>query len=297
MTHHNICPLCSSEKINLFQNNNDHFLSRENFSLLRCEHCGFVFTQDTPDESNIKKYYESIEYVSHNDSATGLSSKLYRFSRSLMLNKKRNILRNYTGIDKGSLLDIGSGTGHFLSEMKDAGWDVKGIEINTKAREYSVSRFLINVIPPSEISDIQSGSIDCITMWHVLEHFEDPFEYMDQVHRILKPDGVLIVALPNCNSFDAVYYKEFWAAYDVPRHLWHFNSDTFRLFAEKTFFSILSIRRLPLDVFYISMLSEKYKGTKLHFIQGIMKGLWFSLLSIFKKERSSSLIYVAKKQV
>lgn len=296
MADHNKCPLCSSEETSLFLKVDDHFLSREKFFLSVCNNCGFIFTRDYPDERNIGKYYESDEYISHNDSTPGFSNILYRFLRKIMLKKKRNILRKYTGLKKGSLLDIGSGTGHFLSEMKDSGWDVKGIEINIKAREYSVSRSGIDVIPPSEISTISSGSFDCITMWHVLEHFDNPIEYMGQVHRILKPEGILIVALPNCSSLDAIHYKEFWAAYDVPRHLWHFNPKTFRLFAEKNGFEILSVRSLPLDVFYISMLSEKYKGIKLHFITGMIKGLWFSMLSSFKKEKSSSLIYMARKQ-
>jgi 2-polyprenyl-3-methyl-5-hydroxy-6-metoxy-1,4-benzoquinol methylase len=296
MVHHNICPICSSEDIDHFLITPDHFLSKEIFSLFKCSQCGFVFTQDSPEESDIEKYYESIEYVSHNDSAAGFSNMLYRFSRNFMLKKKRNIIRKSTLLEKGKLLDIGSGTGHFLSEMKYAGWDVKGIEINKKAREYSESRYGIEVLPPSEISVIPSGSLDCITMWHVLEHFENPYEYMVQIQRLLKPDGILIIALPNCSSFDAVHYKECWAAYDVPRHLWHFNSTTFRIFSEKTGFSILSTQNLPLDVFYISILSEKYKGMKLNFISGMVKGLWFSLLSSFKKESSSSLIYLLRKQ-
>jgi len=296
MAHHNICPLCSSPDLNLFLKADDYFLSRENFSLLKCTKCGFVFTQDPPDESKIGKYYESDEYISHNDSTPGFSNILYRFSRKIMLKKKRNILRKVTGLKKGGLLDIGSGTGHFLSEMRNSGWDVNGVEINKKAREYSVSTSGIDVYPPSEISAFSSGNFDCITLWHVLEHFENPFEYMIEIQRMLKPEGILIVALPNCSSFDAEHYKEYWSAYDVPRHLWHFNPETFKLFAEKNGFGISSIRTLPLDVFYISMLSEKYKGTKLYFIQGIIKGLWFSLLSSFSKEKSSSLIYVASKQ-
>jgi len=245
----------------------------------------------------MEKYYESDQYLSHNDSSPRLTTLLYRYSRKIMLKKKRNIIRKFTGLEKGSLLDVGSGSGHFLIEMKDAGWDVKGIEINKKAREYFVTRSGIDVIPPSEISKFSSGSFDCITMWHVLEHFENPFEYMVHIKRMLKPEGLLIVALPNFNSSDAGHYREYWAAYDVPRHLWHFNPQTFRVFTEKNGFEIKTISRLPLDVFYISMLSEKYKGTKLHFILGIIKGLWFSLLSIAKKERSSSLIYVIRKLV
>jgi len=297
MAHHNICPLCSSADLSLFLKADDHFLSRENFILSICNKCGFVFTQDPPGENNMGKYYESAEYVSHNDTAPGISNMLYRHSRKIMLKKKRNFIKKFTGLETGSLLDIGSGTGHFLSEMKDAGWNVQGIEINSKARDYSISRSGAEVIAPSEISAISSGSFDCITMWHVLEHFENPYEYMRQVHRILKPEGVFFIAVPNCRSYDAVHYKKYWAAFDVPRHLWHFNPETFRLFAGKNGFEISSVRSLPLDVFYISMLSEKYKGTKLHFIPGIVKGIWFSMFSLVKKEKSSSLIYVVRKLI
>jgi len=132
-------------------------------------------------------------------------------------------------------------------------------------------------------------------MWHVLEHFQDPFRYLSEVTRLLKDDGTCIIALPNCSSYDAGHYGKFWAAYDVPRHLWHFSPFTFQLFAQKAGFRIMSVRSLPLDVFYISMLSEKYSGNKLSFIAGIVIGKWFWFLSLFKKTKSSSLIYILKK--
>jgi len=296
MSHYSNCPLCGSENPGLHIQTNDFFLTGEPFSLFRCTFCGFVFTQDHPDEENIGRYYASEDYLSHNDSAKGFSSALYRFSRSIMLRMKRRIIESATGLKKGNLLDTGSGTGHFLAEMKRAGWDVQGIEINEKARNYSTSVHGVNVIDPGMILSIPSGSYDCITMWHVLEHFQDPFSYASEILRLLKPDGICIIALPNRSSYDATYYKKFWAAYDVPRHLWHFSPLTFSLFAEKTGFRLRSIRRLPLDVFYISMLSEKYRETKLHNLKGLIKGIWFYILSSFNRNRSSSLIYILQKK-
>jgi SAM-dependent methyltransferase len=296
MSHYRNCPLCGSENPGLHIQTNDFFLSAEPFSLFRCTLCGFVFTQDHPDEETIGRYYASEDYLSHNDSAKGFSSTLYRFSRNIMLAKKRRIIEESTGLKNGNLLDAGSGTGHFLSEMKKAGWDVKGIEINEKARQYSISVHGVDVIDPGHVPDLSAGSFDCITMWHVLEHFQDPYKYVYEISRLLKPEGICIIALPNRNSYDAAYYKKFWAAYDVPRHLWHFSPVTFNLFAEKTGFRIKTIRRLPLDVFYISMLSEKFRGTKLHFLSGMLIGFWFAFLSIIKKEKTSSLIYILKKK-
>ena len=296
MIHFSKCPLCSSENTGSCLSVRDLFLSRETFELFRCSKCGFVFTQDQPEENIISRYYESDDYISHNDSAGGFSNRLYRFSRRIMLKKKRNLVKRITGFKSGSLLDIGSGTGHFISEMKKAGWSVKGIEINAKAREFSASHFGLEIISSEQISTLQSGSFDCITLWHVLEHFQEPFRYASEILRLIKPGGICVLALPNCSSYDAHYYREFWAAYDVPRHLWHFTPDTFKVFADRTGFDIIGIHSLPLDVFYISTLSEKYKKKKFAFISGIIKAFWFAALSFFRKTRSSSIIYLLRKK-
>jgi SAM-dependent methyltransferase len=296
MTHYGNCPLCGSENPGLYIQTNDFFLSGEPFSLFRCRVCGFIFTQDHPDEENIGRYYASGDYLSHNDSVKGFSSALYRFSRNIMLGRKRKLAESATGKKSGSILDIGSGTGHFLSEMLRAGWYVKGIEINEKARQYSVSSYGVEVIGPSSISSLPPGSFDCITLWHVLEHFQDPFRYASEIMRLLKPGGVCITALPNSNSYDAFYFKKFWAAYDVPRHLWHFSPSTFSSFADKTGFSIRKVRKLPLDVFYISILSEKYRGSTFSFPLGMLKGMYFWFLSLFEKKKSSSLVFILQKK-
>ncbi|HZK61812.1 MAG TPA: class I SAM-dependent methyltransferase [Anaerovoracaceae bacterium] len=212
-----------------------------------------------------------------------------------MLLKKKCTIRNVTGLDKGSLLDIGSGTGHFAHIMQNAGWQVKGIEINEKARDFSVARFGLEITGPDQISALDANSFDCITLWHVLEHFHNPIKYAADIMRLLKPGGSSLIALPNCNSYDAKYYRQFWAAYDVPRHLWHFNPVTFRIFSEKTGFILENISNLPLDVFYISILSERYLGSKMAFLKGIVRALPYAILSAFKIRNSSSIIYLLRK--
>jgi len=296
MGHYNLCPLCGSSNVGPHIQTNDFFLSGEPFSLFRCFNCGFVFTQDHPDEKTIGRYYASEEYLSHNDSAKGIIGSLYRISRDFMLKRKRRLVETEKGFKRGRLLDIGSGTGHFLHLMKQAGWEIKGIEINEKARKFAVSSLGLDVISPDKISFLLSRSYECITLWHVLEHFEDPFRYLSEISRLLADGGICIIALPNSNSFDAEHYKKFWAAYDVPRHIWHFSPFTFQLFAQKTGFKIRTIKSLPLDVFYISILSEKYMGTRLYFIAGFIIGKWYWFLSIFKREKSSSLIYILSKK-
>lgn len=295
MVHHVVCPLCSSEKIALHFSCNDHFISRKDFAIFKCSDCGFLLTQDYPEESEIAAFYVSEEYISHSDTSEGLSNKLYQIARTIMLSRKKVLVEKITGLKTGKILDIGSGTGYFATKMKRAGWQTRGIEINEKARNFSITNFGLEVDPPERITAYESNSFDCITLWHVLEHFHDPFKYISEIYRLLKPGGVCVVALPNSSSFDAKSYEQFWAAWDVPRHLWHFNPDTFRLFSDKSGFILENIKILPLDVFYISLLSERYKGSNMAFFKAMSKASFFAFMSVFNRNRSSSVVYILKK--
>ncbi len=295
MVHHNVCPLCQSEDISSEFSCTDHFVSKQVFDLYACKKCGFIFTQDYPEENEIGRYYESEDYISHSDTTRGLANKLYKLVRSIMLKTKKHLIGRVTGLSGGTIMDIGSGTGYFASSMKKAGWNVTGVETNEKAREFSSSHFGIQALSPGQTINLDQGSFDCITLWHVLEHFHDPFAYSAEIIRLLKPGGICVIALPNSSSFDANYYGSYWAAWDVPRHLWHFNPDSFRKFSEKAGFKLETFKSLPFDVFYISQLSEKYKGSSLAFIKGMIKALVFAALVVFRKNRSSSLIYILRK--
>lgn len=295
MVHNTVCPLCSSEKIGPELKCRDHFVSGKEFFVYKCQACNFLFTQDYPEENEIGAFYASDKYISHSDTSAGLSNKLYRLSRNVMLQRKRQLIERVTGLKKGSLLDIGSGTGYFVNVMKKAGWLTKGVEISEKARNFSQTHFGLDIDLPGNISSFEENSFDCVTLWHVLEHFHDPQLYMSEIKRVLKPGSACVVALPNCSSRDAKYYKNSWAAWDVPRHLWHFSPVTFRKFAEKSGFALDSFKVLPLDVFYISQLSEKYKGSSLPFIKGILKAFIFAVLSLLNRKRSSSIIYLLRK--
>lgn len=292
MIRHNNCPLCKAAETDPFLTCTDHLVSGEKFQLFKCRNCGFTFTNDYPGESDSVRYYESDDYISHTDSGKTLFEKIYRQARNIMLSGKKKIVSKATGLAAGKILDIGCGTGHFLNTMKQSGWQPCGIEINRKARESAIENFNIEVIHPSEISTLQANSFDSVSMWHVLEHLHNPEKWFIEIKRLLKPGGKLFVALPNCLSFDALHYGSEWAAWDVPRHLWHFSPATFKLFAQKAGFRITGTKVLPFDVYYISILSEKHKGSAFPSLNGMVKGLFFSLSSLFKPGRSSSLVYV-----
>jgi 2-polyprenyl-3-methyl-5-hydroxy-6-metoxy-1,4-benzoquinol methylase len=295
MVIHYACPVCQNSDISHFLECPDHFLTKEVFNIYKCNKCGFLFTHEHPGEADAGKYYESDDYISHSNTSRSITEKAYQFVRQFMLRRKVRLIKRYTGLTKGRLLDIGCGTGHFLSAMKLAGWEVEGIEKSPKARSFAESEFGLSVTDTSQIATHKDFSFDCITLWHVLEHFNDPEMIMKEIRRLLKPDGVCVIALPNCDSFDAGYFRKYWAAFDVPRHLWHFNSQSFSRFAGRNEFSIKKIKQLPFDVFYISILSEKYRGSGVPVLSGLIKGKLFFLCTLFNKQKSSSLIYVMGK--
>lgn len=292
MIHYTACPVCSSGQIKLHVNCRDYFKTHEPFPVWKCKTCGAGFTQNRPDDGSLGYYYESGNYISHGAASWGIMNTIYRIVRNCSLNRKRNIIKHESRLAVGSLLDIGSGTGHLVAKMKAAGWNVTGIEINDGARKFAMQHLGIETLPPSQIQHLNNAGYDCITLWHVLEHLADLDGYLAHIQRLLKPGGVCIVAVPNTDSCDAKHYREFWAAYDTPRHLWHFNPGALKRLFKKHNFSLLKIKQLPIDVFYISILSERYRKNPVAFLTGLIKGTIFAAKTMSDTERCSSLIYV-----
>ncbi len=290
-----ICPLCNSSQTRYYLNCKDHLVSDETFDLVQCADCRLVFTQNAPAPDEISRYYQSQNYISHSDTKKGLTARLYHMARQVMLPAKRKTVQNFTGKNTGALLDYGSGTGYFIKHMSDYGWETQGIEIDERAREYAKEWTHLPVDSPDVLASLPDNHFDIITLWHVLEHIHDVKETLSQLHRVLKSDGHLVIALPNYTSPDAEHYKENWAAYDVPRHLWHFAPKTVRNVLSDNGFRLDSLKPLPLDAFYISMLSEKYQEHSLPLLRGIMMGFQSWLKSLPEPERSSSLTYIAVK--
>ena len=296
MTETGSCLVCGSTDTEVLYAAKDHLVSGEDFLLKRCRVCGFTFTADPPDEKDIAKFYLSEDYISHSDKKQSLTDRLYHLARNYMLKKKYNLVRRMTGMETGALVDIGSGTGYFAGYMNRRGWKVKGIELSEQARNYSVAKFGLTVVSPLEISSIKDSFADCVTLWHVLEHLYDPAMWLKEIMRILKDDGICIIALPNIKSADARWFGEVWAALDVPRHLWHFSPETLRAFINEHGLICRKVIPMPLDIYYISALSYKNRGRSFPLLRGTITGLFLTFKSLFKKDRASSLIYVVSKQ-
>jgi len=267
----------------------DHSVSGETFQLLLDENLQLLKTHPQPLPDNLGRYYESDDYISHTDGKRTLFEKLYHTVKQKALRDKIKLIEGFKQ-SKGNLLDIGAGTGDFLVEAKKSGWVITGIEPSAKAKAISISK---GISFADGLEHIQNHSQDVITMWHVLEHVPDVENEIRELKRILKPDGVLIVAVPNYKSYDAQYYGNFWAAYDVPRHLWHFSKTSIKKLFEVQEMNLIKILPMKFDSFYVSLLSEKYKTGKMNFIGGFLTGLK-SNMKARRNVEFSSHIYVIK---
>ena len=290
------CPVCGGTHLERTLTCIDHYASGEAFHLCRCRDCGFIFTQDFPVEAEIGRYYETPDYISHSDTKKGAMNSVYHRVRSYMLKRKARLVAHEAHRKTGRLLDIGTGTGYFADTMVRRGWKVEAIEKSPQAREFAKAHFNLDVKPESALKEFAPDSFDVITLWHVMEHLEHLNEVWGRLRELLTEKGVLIVAVPNCSSYDAKRYGEYWAAYDVPRHLWHFTPGTIQQLASRHGFIMAARHPMPFDAFYVSMLSEKHRGSSCSFLKGMYAGTlaWFNALG--RKERSSSMIYVFRKK-
>lgn len=290
------CPICDSSKIALHSSAKDYTVSQENFEIFSCDNCAFKFTQSAPAQNDIGRYYQSEDYISHSDTNKGLFNKIYHFARDYMLSSKRQTIVHNSTAKNGKLLDIGSGTGYFLKTMKTAGWDVRGIEPDPDARKYSKEKFQVEVFENDALDKFEDQSFDAISMWHVLEHVHELNNFLPKVQRLLKDDGLYVVAVPNNDSMDGDHYKTHWAGWDVPRHLHHFSSKNMKLLMSNNGFEVFKMKMMPFDPFYISLLSEKYKTGKMRYINGALLGMRSFLKGRAKVEKASSIIYLIRKK-
>lgn len=270
----------------------DHSVSKEVFHLVMDEELQLLKTEPMPLLEKLPLYYESDDYISHTDGKRSVFEKLYHFVKRRAIQNKLTMLSKWYPLKGGCLLDIGAGTGDFLSEAKKQGWQINGIEPNEKAKQIAIEK---GVSFSGTIEELPDAFADVITMWHVLEHVPNLTEHIKQLHRVLQPDGTLFIAVPNYNSFDAIYYKEHWAAYDVPRHLWHFSKTAIRKIFEKENLYVQAIQPMVWDSYYVSLLSEKYKTGKMNFIKAFWVG-WLSNRKAKAQKEYSSHIYILKKQ-
>lgn len=266
----------------------DYLVTQENFTLIFDKDSDMLITEPQP--KNLEKYYDPKNYISHSDDKNNFIEKVYQQVKKITLNKKVKLIDQYS-LDEKSLLDIGCGTGEFLAYAKNKNWNTVGVEVNQNARNKALNKKLIIY---KSLEDLPKRQFNIISLWHVLEHLPNLNEKISLIKTKLDDNGTLIIAVPNYKSYDAKHYKEFWAAYDTPRHLWHFSQDAIKILFEKHNFKVTKTLPMYFDSFYVSLLSEKYKNGKSNYLKAFYRGL-ISNIKAKSNGEYSSLIYILKK--
>jgi 2-polyprenyl-3-methyl-5-hydroxy-6-metoxy-1,4-benzoquinol methylase len=287
------CPLCKGTTFHPFLLCKDHTTTGELFHVEQCNTCNLVLTNPRPVPSDARKYYQSNSYISHTSKATGIVDYIYLIFRHLTLRWKFRLIKKY--LKANTLLDVGCGTGHFLKHCKDRGVTNMGIEVSDDARKIAIKNSLR---VEKSIQDLPNEKFSVITLWHVLEHIYNLEETLIQLKARLEENGIIFIAVPNWQAMDATHYGEYWAAYDVPRHLWHFSKDTIRTLLDKSGLKLKETIPMRLDAYYVSLLSEKYKhngGTTLTSALSALMTAYKSNQQGKREMNYSSLIYLAGK--
>ncbi len=289
------CPICQHEDFTLRINCRDHTLSNEVFALTECDHCHLLLTNPRPDAQSLTHYYQSADYISHTNTASGIMDIGYLLARQFTLGWKLRLLNRLQ--QRGKLLDFGCGTGSFLRYAINNDWQAKGVEPSAVAREKGQSllgKSKKNIF--NDLSEIQNEDFDSITLWHVLEHVPDVNTTLQNLKKQLTKDGLIFVAVPNHRCADAHLYAEYWAGYDVPRHLWHFTQATMAQLMANNKLKIKRTIPMRLDAYYVSLLSEKYRNNKKLTPFSACRALINGFRSNWRAKKGlnySSLIYIA----
>ncbi|MBC2843879.1 class I SAM-dependent methyltransferase [Winogradskyella flava] len=272
----------------------DHSVSGEAFQLLYNEQLDMLETFPQPKPNKLSGYYKSEDYISHTDTKRNLLENVYHLVRKVSLKKKLKLINSFKTEEK-VLLDIGCGTGDFLETAQKDDWQITGIEPNENARRIANSKTNNSVFEIEYLANLKANSFDVITLWHVLEHLPNLEMHIKLIKHLLKPNGTLVIAVPNFNSYDAEHYKNFWAAYDVPRHLWHFSRTAIKELFKRERMELKKVLPMIFDAYYVSLLSEKYKSGWMN----PFKAFWLGMRSNQKAKHSneySSHIYIVQHQ-
>lgn len=287
------CPICSHNEFKPFMKVKDWSISKEDFYLVQCNGCGLVLTNPRPGEEEIGPYYESQDYVSHSDTKDGIINKLYQMVKSYTIGRKVEMVNALA--PRKSILDVGCGTGDFVGTCKNSGWTVQGVEPNRTARDLVSAKYGFVPNESFEKANYEKGTLGIITMWHVLEHVHRLDYYLSSYYELLDKNGILVIAVPNYTSYDAQHYQAHWAAYDVPRHIWHFSPDTMMQLCKRYGFELKETLPMWFDSFYVSMLSEKYKNGG-NIVKAFYIGLVSNIKALLHKGTCSSQIYIFVKK-
>ncbi len=288
------CLICNNNTLQAQLKTQDFSVTQEQFELIKCSNCNILYTNNAPDVAHIAPYYSFDTYISHTDIKKTFFDKMYHAVRKITIKQKVKLITKVTNLNKGLVLDIGCGTGTFISKMQAHNWQTIAVDADEASRNNAKLINNVTAYDTDFLNQLEPNQFDAVTMWHVLEHVHQLKAYIQIIHNALKPGGAWFIAVPNYTSYDAKYYKSFWAAYDVPRHLYHFAPETISKLAELNGFEMISKKPMWFDSFYVSLLSAQHKKSSK--IMAVLIGVISNIKTFFNTNNCSSITYILRKK-
>ena len=286
------CPWCGSKNSHLHLQLKDYFLTQESFEIVECDDCHLLYTTPRPTPDVIGNYYKSENYFSHQENKKGFVPRIYEAVKKVNIKRKFALATDGILLENDrQMLEIGCGVGDFLHYAEQKGWHCYGAEPSDDAVKILKLKSDAKVVKPEQIESFSDASFDLICMWHVLEHVDNLKWQITQLKRLAKPHGRIVVAVPNYQSYDARFYHDKWAAYDVPRHLNHFSREFVFNQLNDSELILKSVHPLVWDSFYVSYMSEQFLNHRMPLLRGFCRGL-ISNGKALVSGQYSSLVYV-----
>jgi len=258
------CILCGSkDKELLFQ--------QGEWTVYRCQQCGLGVLEPRPSQERLASLYQDSYFETRYDEGAQPGTEAMHKRLSMEAHRIR-FFESF--LKQGRVLDIGSGRGYFLLACRERGYEAEGFDVSEDAAEYV--RNTLNIpVSTGNIKDapFKEGAFDVVTIWHALEHMENPRVYLEQANRLLRPDGLLVVDVPNYLSIDARKYGDVWDGWSLPYHFFHFTPKTldqllsehdFTVIRRKTYHSewVKSrLRKIPVVSLFARLIAKLYYGT------------------------------------
>lgn len=270
------CNLCGAKAFTVVWDNVTTWEHEGKFRIVCCKECRLIYLNPRPTSEYIENFYLKEGYWGRDLGRSDLQSNWKEERQWRYGPLYREIFKRK---NKGSIIDIGAGTGMFLTRFKERGWKVQGTEVSEDVAKFGKENFGIR----SKVGDFlklkfDAKQFDVVTLNTVLEHVYKPKETLKKVYRILKSDGLLVVTVPNIDSFGSKIFRSEWYALDPPRHLYHFSTGTLKKMIEQADFEIQDI----------------YHDYWAHNYYHLFESLRFLLSPRFKKKKRGGIVKSAE---
>jgi len=234
------CPLCESEDYKTYLQGKDYLYSQEDFTVVRCEQCKLLYTNPRVSVEEITRYYFS-DYLPRAKKKRSIGNRIRSRIGQYFVDSRHELVKLLNSNNGKNVLEIGPGAGDLLIFLKEQGFQVCGVELDTnnahRIRERGISCYLGDL--DCIVNEIAPQTFDAVVLCHVFEHLYHPKQTLKTIYSLLNEGGIVYITLPNIESKEAKLFGKYWRGLDLPRHTVHYSAHTIKKILLNSSFSIV----------------------------------------------------------